>query len=203
MTPFNLGPNDDGQGHLVLDNPVFDANNSDDIIFGGWDDDFLHGGAGDDAIVGGEALGDRHPGLRGRRLRPSSSRLRTASRASPAASASSRTDWTRPWNPGDILRFGADTNAWHSNHHNASRDSASSCSTTSTTRGGRSCSTPPARRGAARRTRPAGTPAPRTRREPVPVPVLPQLRPRPTGATRCRAAAATTPTAPATCRTSS
>ena len=39
--------------------PLFDANNSDDVIFGGWDDDFLHGGAGDDAIGGGEALGVR------------------------------------------------------------------------------------------------------------------------------------------------
>jgi hypothetical protein len=44
-TPYNLGPNDDGQGHLILDLPLFDANNSDDIIFGGWDDDFLHGGS--------------------------------------------------------------------------------------------------------------------------------------------------------------
>ena len=26
-----------------------------------------------------------------------------------------------PWNPGDILRFGADTNPWHSNHHIAAR----------------------------------------------------------------------------------
>ena len=36
--------------------PLFDANNSDDIIFGGLGDDFLHGGSGDDAISGAEAL---------------------------------------------------------------------------------------------------------------------------------------------------
>src|SRR5439155_17451762 len=59
-TPFNLGPNTDAQGHLVLDEPLFDANNSDDVIFGGWDDDFLHGGSGDDAMLGGEALADAY-----------------------------------------------------------------------------------------------------------------------------------------------
>src|SRR4029079_10566971 len=32
-----------------------------------------------------------------------------------------RTDWTRPYNSGDMLHFGADTNPWHSNHHNAGR----------------------------------------------------------------------------------
>src|SRR5262249_22489224 len=33
------------------------------------------------------------------------------------ASGLVRTDFTRPWNPGDILHFGADTNAWHNDHH--------------------------------------------------------------------------------------
>jgi hypothetical protein len=106
-TPFNLGPNDDGQGHLVLDMPLFDANNSDDVIFGGWDDDFLHGGAGDDAMMGGEALTDSYVQL----LDP----------VTGLPTGLVHTDWTRPWNPGDILHFGADTNPWHSNHHNASR----------------------------------------------------------------------------------
>ena len=47
LTPFNV----DG-----ADQPLFDANSYDDIIFGGWGNDFLHGGSGDDAISGAEAL---------------------------------------------------------------------------------------------------------------------------------------------------
>ena len=50
ITPFNLTPN-----ALGSDQPLFDANNADDVIFGGWDNDFLHGGSGDDAISGAEA----------------------------------------------------------------------------------------------------------------------------------------------------
>jgi hypothetical protein len=26
-------------------------------------------------------------------------------------------DFAHPWNPGDVLHFGADTNPWHSNNH--------------------------------------------------------------------------------------
>ena len=55
ITPYNLGPNLVA-GHFQVDLPLFDANNSDDVIFGGWDDDFLHGASGDDAIGGGSAL---------------------------------------------------------------------------------------------------------------------------------------------------
>src|SRR4029079_10324619 len=106
-THITLGPNTDAQGHLVLDEPLFDANNSDDVIFGGWDDDFLHGGSGDDAMLGGEALADSYV------------QLLDAVTGLPVGLV--HTDWTRPLNPGDILHFGADTNAWHSNHHNASR----------------------------------------------------------------------------------
>ncbi|MDT8302654.1 MAG: hypothetical protein RQ760_14315, partial [Sedimentisphaerales bacterium] len=46
ITPFNLKPNAEGG-----DDPLFDANLSDDIIFGGLGDDFLHGGSGDDADI--------------------------------------------------------------------------------------------------------------------------------------------------------
>src|SRR6185503_9960908 len=107
LSPYNLSPNSLGLG----DQPKYDANNSDDIIFGGWDDDFLHGHSGDDAIVGSEALAQAY----------------VQSYATPCqqevncATGLVRTDWTRPYNPGDILHFGADTNPWHSNHHNASR----------------------------------------------------------------------------------
>ncbi|MHC4618339.1 MAG: hypothetical protein ACYTEQ_11370 [Planctomycetota bacterium] len=47
---FNVDPNTAAQ------NPLFDPEYADDIIYGGWGDDFLHGGAGDDAVSGAEAL---------------------------------------------------------------------------------------------------------------------------------------------------
>src|SRR6185503_9135699 len=106
LSPYNLSPNSLGLG----DQPKYDANNSDDI-FGGWDDDFLRCHSGDDAIVGSEAMAQAY----------------VQSYATPCqqevncATGLVRTDWTRPYNPGDILHFGADTNPWHSNHHNASR----------------------------------------------------------------------------------
>ena len=92
--------------------PLFDANNSDDIIFGGWGDDFLHGGSGDDAI-------SRRRGAR---------RLRRPDRARGSSGYAQHfnaigdlvgleyTDFTRPYNPGDLLHFGADTNPWHANN---------------------------------------------------------------------------------------
>ncbi len=124
LTPFNLTPNASG-----ADQPLFDANNSDDVIFGGLggeiqaypdqigglarnDDDpsgtargiagdFLHGGAGDDAMAGGEAIENAYTQVYGADgvLLPSAY----------------RSDWTRPFNPGDLLHFGEDSDAWHSN----------------------------------------------------------------------------------------
>jgi len=47
LTPFGLG---------LEDNPLFDPQSADDIIYGGLGNDFLHGGSGDDAISGAEAL---------------------------------------------------------------------------------------------------------------------------------------------------
>ena len=47
LTPFNVDP---------IEDPLYDAQHADDIIYGGWGDDFLHGGSGDDAISGAEAL---------------------------------------------------------------------------------------------------------------------------------------------------
>src|SRR6185503_13436195 len=89
LSPYNLSPNSLGLG----DQPKYDANNSDDVIFGS------------------EAMAQAY----------------VQSYATPCqqevncATGLVRTDWTRPYNPGDILHFGADTNPWHSNHHNASR----------------------------------------------------------------------------------
>ncbi len=123
LTPYNLQPSGN-------DNPKFDANNSDDVIFGGLGGerlpnyplvighrnsedppfgqergiagDFLHGGAGDDAIAGGEAIWNGYTQL--------------YDRATGALLVNAyRTDWTRPFNPGDLLHFGADADAWHDN----------------------------------------------------------------------------------------
>ena len=99
VTPYNLGPNVDGQGKTLLDLPMYDANNSDDIIFGGFDDDFLHGASGDDAIGGGEALVQSY--------------VQHFDGAG-AADGLVRTDWTRPYNPGNLLLFGTDADPWNS-----------------------------------------------------------------------------------------
>ena len=100
-TPFNLTPRVLGAAQ-----PLFDANNSDDVIFGGWGNDELHGGSGDDAISGSEALAVSYAQA-------------FDDQGNPIGLV--ETDFNHPWNPGDILHFGADTNAWHSNHHVASR----------------------------------------------------------------------------------
>jgi hypothetical protein len=89
--------------------PLYDANNSDDVIFGGWNDpldaqgqdhshDFLHGGSGDDAIGGHEAL--------------ATSYVQHFS-AMGAPDGLIRTDWTRPFNRGNLLLFGADFDPWN------------------------------------------------------------------------------------------
>lgn len=125
LTPFNLTPNASG-----ADQPLFDANNSDDVIFGGLGGevqyypttigglakndpnpagklrgvagDFLHGGAGDDALAGGEAIWNAY------------TQVWTAADGVRLPNAY-RSDWTRPFNPGDLLHFGQDYDAWHDN----------------------------------------------------------------------------------------
>jgi Calx-beta domain/RTX calcium-binding nonapeptide repeat (4 copies) len=114
ITPYNLGPNDLA-GHFQIDVPTYDANNSDDVIFGGWNNpfvgdvdlsrDFLHGGAGDDAISGAEALRDSY--VQHYNSNPSDG----IQDGLPDGLV--RTDWTRPWNPGNILYFGADFDPWN------------------------------------------------------------------------------------------
>jgi Ca2+-binding RTX toxin-like protein len=52
VTPFNLDPN------TTLQNPLFEPDFANDVIFGGRGNDFLHGSAGDDAMLGAEALPD-------------------------------------------------------------------------------------------------------------------------------------------------
>ena len=124
LTPFNLTPN-----ALGSDQPLFDANNSDDVIFGGLGGeilyypaeiaglknnqevpsglrgiagDFLHAGAGDDAVAGGEAIWNAYTQIYD---------LSDGTRLPNAY----RSDWTRPYNPGDLLHFGEDYDAWHDN----------------------------------------------------------------------------------------
>ncbi|HZM74531.1 MAG TPA: hypothetical protein VFC19_02330, partial [Candidatus Limnocylindrales bacterium] len=101
LTPFNLRPNEEGG-----DDPLFDPRYADDLIYGGLGDDFLHGGSGDDGIVGSEALNESY----GQRYDAQGNLLGLV-----------RSDWTRPYNGGDMLHFGADTDAWHSNPHNADK----------------------------------------------------------------------------------
>ncbi len=62
---------------------------ADDVIFGGLDDDFLHGGSGDDAIGGHESLPESYIQLF----------------VEGEVAGLVRTDFTRPWNPGNILMF--------------------------------------------------------------------------------------------------
>ncbi|MGH3371287.1 MAG: calcium-binding protein, partial [Nocardioidaceae bacterium] len=106
LTPYNLTPGG-------MDQPLYDANNSDDIMFGGWDDDFLHGGSGDDAIAGGEALPESYIQRYTNSCDQDFSGVCTDGLV--------RLDFYRPWNPADVLHFGADTNPWHANQHMAGR----------------------------------------------------------------------------------
>ncbi|HET9217470.1 MAG TPA: Calx-beta domain-containing protein, partial [Terriglobia bacterium] len=93
ITPYNLRPNLEG-----ADDPLFDPIFADDMIFGGLGADFLHGASGDDAIGGGEARGESY-----------TQRFDDVG----AVNGLVRTDFNRPWNPGDILHFGADTDPWN------------------------------------------------------------------------------------------
>ncbi|MGD8418786.1 MAG: matrixin family metalloprotease, partial [Gammaproteobacteria bacterium] len=89
---------------------------SDDVIFGGLGDDFMHGGSGDDAIAGGEALEESYA--------PVVSDPDNATQGSPAQGndpgvvatsldAIVRTDFSRPYNPGNLLLFGDGDAHWN------------------------------------------------------------------------------------------
>ena len=88
ITPFNLRPN-----ALGPDDPYFDPLYADDVIFGGLGDDFLHGAAGDDAISGAEALPEAY----------------AADRVGGVQTQIVRSDFTRPYNPGELLHYGHGT----------------------------------------------------------------------------------------------
>ncbi|MGD8816801.1 MAG: cadherin-like domain-containing protein, partial [Acidobacteriota bacterium] len=92
LTPFNVDPQSTG----VAD-PQFAAQYADDILFGGLGDDFLHGGSGDDLVVGAEALGEAYFEAFGDYTAPDSDREGTVTRS----------DYERPYNPGNALGFEA------------------------------------------------------------------------------------------------
>ena len=94
--------------------PLFDANGYDDIIFGGLGNDFLHGGSGDDAISGAEALPTSYVQLY-------SNNTTCGQENNDCVIGLVLLDYGHPWNVGDTLHFGADTNPWHSNGHVADR----------------------------------------------------------------------------------
>ncbi len=80
LTPFALNPASDG-----YDEPLATPRYANDVIFGGLGDDFLHGGAGEDAISGAEAL--------------------PVSYAPTYSGGLVETDFTRPFNNGNLLGF--------------------------------------------------------------------------------------------------
>jgi Ca2+-binding RTX toxin-like protein len=94
LTPFNLTAAELGAADPFLSNQLF----ADDVIFGGLGSDFLHGGSGDDAISGAEALGESY-----------------APRFDSLGNLVGlvRTDFSRPYNPSDILHFGDGDPHWN------------------------------------------------------------------------------------------
>lgn len=81
-----------------IDDPHYNPLFADDIIFGGLGKDFIHGGAGDDAMSGAEALDESY---------------------APVINENQeidyliRIDFSRPYNPGDVLLFGDDNDPWN------------------------------------------------------------------------------------------
>ncbi len=111
LTPFNVDPLGD------IDT-LFDANGYDDIIFGGLGNDFLHGGSGDDAMSGAEALPTSYVQLY-------SNNTTCGQENNDCVIGLVRLDYGHPFNLGDVLRFGADTNPWHFERHVAAASASS------------------------------------------------------------------------------
>src|SRR5204863_3165284 len=89
LTPFNQTPN-----ALGADQPLYDANNSDDVIFGGWDNDFIHGASGDDAIGGAEAMVTSYIQMYGVGA--------ACTQQVNCATGLVETDFSHPFNPADV-----------------------------------------------------------------------------------------------------
>jgi Ca2+-binding RTX toxin-like protein/subtilisin-like proprotein convertase family protein len=90
LTPFNVDPG-------PLQNPHFRPGFADDILYGGLGNDFMHGGPGDDLVSGAEALAVAWFELFAPYTAPDGERTPTVVRS----------DYTRPYNPGNALGFEA------------------------------------------------------------------------------------------------
>jgi subtilisin-like proprotein convertase family protein len=90
LTPFNVDPS-------PLQNPHFRPEFADDILYGGLGNDFMHGGSGDDLLSGAEAL----PEAWFEQFEPY-----TAPDGDRACNIV-RSDYARPYNPGNALGFEA------------------------------------------------------------------------------------------------
>jgi Ca2+-binding RTX toxin-like protein len=106
LTPFSFDTTFNGNADeftsvtkkTVDDRGLPGAPNANDLIFGGLGDDWLHGGSGDDAISGGEAL-------------PQSWTQIVLTNGTIGVA---RSDYARPFNPGDALRYNPDDpDGWH------------------------------------------------------------------------------------------
>jgi Ca2+-binding RTX toxin-like protein len=104
LTPFD---NIEGATLVPVDSAdptTHDPQYADDVIFGGIGDDFIHGGSGDDAIGGGEALLESYAPV-------------IEDDPDPAQGTPIdylvRTDFTRPYNPGNLLLFGDGDEHWN------------------------------------------------------------------------------------------
>ncbi|MBK7953153.1 MAG: hypothetical protein IPK02_03730 [Candidatus Accumulibacter sp.] len=109
LTPFSFDTTFNGNADeftsvtkkTVDDRGAPGAPNANDLIFGGLGDDWLHGGSGDDAISGGEALSQAW------------TQVQLGSGAT-ATIVVARSDYARPFNPGDALRYNPDDpDGWH------------------------------------------------------------------------------------------
>jgi len=111
LKSVDLTPFDNVEGAILVPGASADPTNhdpqyADDVIFGGLADDFIHGGGGDDAIAGGEALPESYaPVLK--------VEIETAQQAEDPIDYLVRTDFTRPYNPGNLLLFGDGDEHWN------------------------------------------------------------------------------------------
>ncbi|MEE4314510.1 MAG: Calx-beta domain-containing protein [Desulfofustis sp.] len=111
LKAVDLSPFDNVEGAMLVpgtsaDPASHDPQHADDVIFGGLGDDFIHGGSGDDAIAGGEALPESYAPI----LKVD---IETAQQAEDPIDYLVRTDFTRPYNPGNLLLFGDGDSHWN------------------------------------------------------------------------------------------
>jgi Ca2+-binding RTX toxin-like protein len=119
LKSVDLTPFDSVEGASLL--PVQSADPThhdplfaDDVIFGGTGDDFIHGGSGDDAVAGGEALPDSYaPVITGDPVQGSPGHGNSPGTAATPIDYLVRTDFTRPYNPGNLLLFGDGDEHWN------------------------------------------------------------------------------------------